>query len=344
MSMEDMLKKLMANQAKLAGNILQYQITTQNLDKQVGQLESAQNSCLQEGLPYNTDPNCKQVNAVSTQSGQPLAKGIPKYAKFLKDIVANKSKLAEFEMVALTEECSPRILNKVKLPAKKKDPGSFMVYVTIGKCSNARGLYDLGVGINLIPRSMIKKLGLGEPKPTIILLQLANHFVARPNVIIEDVFIEVESLIFPVDFVVLDFEPDPEVPFILVHPFLARGGVLIDMAIGRLTMREHNKFKVFDVYQALKLSAVYEELSSITLIDEEVAARCILSKDPLKRVLIGHDIEGDREAKELASVLDIPNVSIWKNNVELLNRELGPSPKPSLEEAPNLELKQLPAR
>ncbi|XP_055830780.1 uncharacterized protein LOC129899790 [Solanum dulcamara] len=47
------------------------------------------------------------------------------------------------------------------------------------------------------------------------------------------------------------------------------------------------------------------------------------------------------EAKEIAGVLDIPNVTMWKKNAETLNRKLGPSPKPSIEEAPNLELKPL---
>ncbi|XP_055814492.1 uncharacterized protein LOC129884175 [Solanum dulcamara] len=332
MSMEDMLKKLMNDQGKLAADVRQYQITTQNLKKQVGQLVSAQNSRSQDGLPGNTDPNLKQAND-----------GIPKYAKFVKYIVANKSKLAEFKTVALTEECSSRILNEVKLPSKQKDPGSFIVKVTIGKYSNARGLCDLGASINLMPRSILKKLGLGELKATTILLQLADRSIARPDGIIEDVLVQVESLIFPVNFIVLDFEPDPDVPFILGHPFLAIGEALIHVDAGRLTMRAYEKVEVFDVYQALKLPAVYEELSDITVIDEEVSAQCILAKDPLERVVMGQDIKEEMEAKELASVLDMSNVSIWKKNVEPLNRELGPSPKPSLEEAPNLELKQLPA-
>ncbi|XP_055826340.1 uncharacterized protein LOC129894705 [Solanum dulcamara] len=216
------------------------------------------------------------------------AKVIPKYAKFFKDIVANKSKLAGFETVTLIEECSSRILNKVKLLAKQKD------------------------------------LGLGELNSTTILLQLVDRSVARPDGIIED------------------FEPDPEVSFILGHPFLEKSGALIDVDTGILTMAAHDKVEVFDVYQALKLPAVYKELSVITGIDEEVSAQCILAKDPLEKVVMGQHIEEDTEAKELASVLDMPNVSIWKKNVEPLNRELGPLPKPSLEEAPNLELKQLP--
>ncbi|KAJ9183285.1 hypothetical protein P3X46_007162 [Hevea brasiliensis] len=48
---------------------------------------------------------------------------MPSYAKFLKEILSNKKKLEEFETVALTEESSAILQNK--LPPKLKDPGSF---------------------------------------------------------------------------------------------------------------------------------------------------------------------------------------------------------------------------
>ncbi|XP_019257727.1 PREDICTED: uncharacterized protein LOC109235938 [Nicotiana attenuata] len=38
---------------------------------------------------------------------------IPKYAKYIKDIVAHKRKLIEFETVALIEECTSRVQNKL---------------------------------------------------------------------------------------------------------------------------------------------------------------------------------------------------------------------------------------
>ncbi|XP_055835142.1 uncharacterized protein LOC129903615 [Solanum dulcamara] len=144
-----------------------------------------------------------------------------------------------------------------------------------------------------MPRSMLKKLGLGELKSTTILLQLANCSVARPDGIIEDVLVQVGSLIFPIDFVILDFELDTDVPFILGRLFLATGSALIDMAASRLIMRAHDKVEVFDVYNALKLPTVYEALSAITIIDEKVLAQCILAKDSLERVMIGQDIEED---------------------------------------------------
>nr|XP_009615814.1 uncharacterized protein LOC104108477 [Nicotiana tomentosiformis] len=54
---------------------------------------------------------------------------IPKYAKYIKDIVANKRQFTEFETVKLTEECTSRIQRK--LPQKLKDPGSFTIPVRI---------------------------------------------------------------------------------------------------------------------------------------------------------------------------------------------------------------------
>ncbi|XP_049360412.1 uncharacterized protein LOC125825111 [Solanum verrucosum] len=230
--------------------------------------------------------------------------GIPKYAKYVKGVVANKSRLAEYATVTLTEECSSRIQNS--LPTKLKDPGSFTVHIKIGKCIEAIGLCDLGASINLMPTSIFLKLGLGRPKSKTIMLQLPDRSVARPDGVIEDILVQVGTVIFPIDFVILDFEP--EIPFILGRPFLAIGGVLIDVAAGRLTMRAHDKVEVFDVYKAMKLPAIYEELSAITVIDEEMATKYVEALDPLDKVLIGQDIEGYVEAQELANVLDVPNV------------------------------------
>nr|XP_009592515.1 uncharacterized protein LOC104089352 [Nicotiana tomentosiformis] len=98
---------------------------------------------------------------------------VPKYAKYIKDIVANKSRLVEFETVALTEECTSRIQHK--LPQKLKDPGSFTIPVRIGEIDVGRALCDLGASINLMSLSVFKQLGLGAPRPTTVMLQLADR-------------------------------------------------------------------------------------------------------------------------------------------------------------------------
>ena len=76
---------------------------------------------------------------------------MPSYVKFMKDILSQKRRLADFETVNLTEECSA-ILQR-KLPQKIKDPGSFTIPCTIGNAIFERALCDLGASINLMPLS-----------------------------------------------------------------------------------------------------------------------------------------------------------------------------------------------
>ncbi|KAK4716344.1 hypothetical protein R3W88_014682 [Solanum pinnatisectum] len=91
-----------------------------------------------------------------------ILQGIPKYAKYMKNILASKRRVTKYEIVALTEECSSRIQNR--LPKKLKDPGSFTMQITIGQSVNARGLCVLGASINQMPLSLYQKLGLGSLK------------------------------------------------------------------------------------------------------------------------------------------------------------------------------------
>ncbi|KAK4706202.1 hypothetical protein R3W88_034241 [Solanum pinnatisectum] len=56
----------------------------------------------------------------------------------------------------------------IKKRAKKKDPGAFTIPCTIGLLHFAKALCDLGASINPMPLSIYKKLGLGDPKPTVM--------------------------------------------------------------------------------------------------------------------------------------------------------------------------------
>ncbi|KAJ8762253.1 hypothetical protein K2173_007409 [Erythroxylum novogranatense] len=114
---------------------------------------------------------------------------MPSYAKFLKEILSNKRRLEEYATVKLNEEY--------------------------------KALMDLGASINLMPLSVFRKLGLAEPKPTTISLQLADRSITYPRGIIKDVLVKVEKFIFPVDFLVLDMEEDIDIPIILGRPFMA---------------------------------------------------------------------------------------------------------------------------
>jgi len=82
---------------------------------------------------------------------------MPKYAKFIKEILRNKRKLNDHETIMLNEECSAILLNK--LPPKLKDPGSFTIPCTIGNSYFEKPLCDLGASINLMPLSVFRTLG-----------------------------------------------------------------------------------------------------------------------------------------------------------------------------------------
>ncbi|XP_073120512.1 uncharacterized protein [Henckelia pumila] len=201
---------------------------------------------------------------------------MPSYAKFLKDILSEKRKLEEYETVNLTEECSAIVQNK--LPPKLKDPG---------------------------------RLGLGEPKPTTVSLQLADRFITYPRGIIEDVLVKVDKFIFPVDFLVLDMDEDIDMPLILGRPFLATGKALIDVQMGKLILRVGE--------------------------DQECLEGCLLNPK-------AKDEHDEEKSEIIAQLHSNPTYKIRSsgNLGELGQRDIKPQ-KPSIEDPPTLELKPLPS-
>ncbi|KAK4724048.1 hypothetical protein R3W88_026827 [Solanum pinnatisectum] len=92
------------------------------------------------------------------------------------------------------------------LVQKKEDPSTFTIPCTISTFEYAKALCDLGASINMMPLPIYKQLGLGIPKPTSIRLMIAHRSVRRPVSILCDILVKVDSFIFPVDFVIQDFE------------------------------------------------------------------------------------------------------------------------------------------
>ena len=66
--------------------------------------------------------------------------------------------------------------------------------------------------------------------------------------------VNVESLIFPADFVILDCEVDFEVLIILGRPFLATGRALVDMEKGQMKFWLNNEEAIFNVCRTMRQS------------------------------------------------------------------------------------------
>ncbi|XP_060962132.1 uncharacterized protein LOC115713139 [Cannabis sativa] len=234
---------------------------------------------------------------------------MPSYVKFMKEILSKKRKMEEFEMVALTEECSA-VLQK-KLPPKLKDPGSFNIPCSIGGSIQTKALCDLGASINLMPLSMFKRLKLGEAKPTTVTLQMADRSLTHPRGIIEDVLVKVGKFIFLVDFLILDMEEDENIPIILGRPFLATGRALIDVQKGELKLRVQKEEETFKVFSATEIPTCCrlevgkdgrEVTTNKTKGKSKERFRTVRRR--MKRLLCGN-YEGDSQSKQSSKICSV---------------------------------------
>ena len=96
---------------------------------------------------------------------------MPGYAKFMKDLVTKKRSVT-FEDDDRLQHCSA--IATRSLVQKKEDSGAFTIPYTVGSLHFAKALCDLGANINIMPLSIYKKLGWGDPKPTAMCLLMAD--------------------------------------------------------------------------------------------------------------------------------------------------------------------------
>ncbi|XP_022007224.1 uncharacterized protein LOC110906392 [Helianthus annuus] len=185
---------------------------------------------------------------------------MPKYVKFLKDLLKSKDRLGEVSNIPLSGGCSAVVLNKV--PEKLTDPGLSTIPCLFGSDTECRALADLGASINLMPYSMYERLGLGELSPTRMSLSLADRSVKYPRGIIENLLVKVDKFIFPVDFVILDMEADEKVPIILGRPFLCTAKAIIDVFNGKITLQVGEERVTFKIACSMEHPNGSEDLSS----------------------------------------------------------------------------------
>nr|GFA87370.1 reverse transcriptase domain-containing protein [Tanacetum cinerariifolium] len=172
----------------------------------------------------------------------------------------NAEKLSEMARTTMNEHCSAVILNK--LPRKLGDPGKFLIPCKFSRMDECLALADLGASINLMPFSVWKALSLPELTPTCMTLELADRSVSKPIGIAKDVSFKVGVFHFPVDFVVIDFEPDPRVPLILGRCFLKTNRALIHVHKGELTLRIGMEAITYNLDQTVRYSANYNQMTA----------------------------------------------------------------------------------
>ena len=88
-------------------------------------------------------------------------------------------------------------------------------------------LSDLSASINLLSLSIYKKLGLGNPKPTMMKFLMDDRTIRRTIGRLYNVQVKVEAFIFLAGIVILYCEVDFQGPIIIGIPFLNTGRALV---------------------------------------------------------------------------------------------------------------------
>ena len=112
---------------------------------------------------------------------------------FEKEITTAKRSVT-FQDYDIIQHCSA--ITTRSLVQKKEHPGALTIPCTIGLLHFVKALCDLGASINLMPLSIYKKLGFGDPNPTAMRLLMVDRTVKRPIGILHDVLVKVDHSYF----------------------------------------------------------------------------------------------------------------------------------------------------
>ncbi|XP_050897314.1 uncharacterized protein LOC127104155 [Lathyrus oleraceus] len=207
-----------------------------------------------------------------------VIKKIPKYAKFLKDLCIHKMRLKGNERVNMGINVYAFIHPNISaitqdMPQKCKDPETFVIPCTIGDNKFENCMVDLEASINVMPTPVYNNLDLDPLQNTCLTIQLANKSNARPAGVAEDVLVQINDLIFPANFYILEMEGDTKsrrAPIILGRPYMKIAKIKIDVVDGTTSMEFGDIIVKFNIYDAMKHPMEEYSVFHIELLSEFV--------------------------------------------------------------------------
>nr|GEX69905.1 reverse transcriptase domain-containing protein [Tanacetum cinerariifolium] len=241
-----------------------------------------------------------------------------KFAPMFKKLLNNKNKLIELTKTPLNENCSTVVLKK--LPEKLGDPGRFLIPCDFSEFDNYLALTDLGASINLMPLSIWKKLKLPTLNDTKMVLELAGRTISRPTGVSKNVFVK-EDL------------------------FLSTAHTLIDVYEGEIILRHDEQSMTLKCLDMPSISYNnFQFLNKVDLID---ATYC-LNNDSNPEEVKDSEFDMERYILILEALLNsdpepLPNQKHYfpkaHNDLKVIEPK---NNKPSNDEPPKVELKELP--
>ncbi|CAN6707376.1 unnamed protein product [Malus baccata var. baccata] len=293
-------------------------------------------------------------------------KQVPRYAKFLKELCTTRKRIPIKEVLKVGENVSA-ILQR-KLPPKCKDPGSFTIPCVIGNTCFKSAMLNLGASINVMPYSIYASMNLRVLKTDGVIIQLADRSNAYPKGVLKDVLVQVNHLIFPADFYVLEMDESDHassLPILLGKPFMKTARTKIDVYNGTLSMEFDGEVVNFNLSDSIKYPSEDHSCFSIDIIDslaqgyledlnddalEKVITRGMQLKTKEAAPMLSHGtheslhaVPPSEEISEMVAALEL----LPTHDGKFPNRESIPISTnkllPSIIQAPVLELKPLPS-
>ena len=152
-----------------------------------------------------------------------------------------------------------------------------------------------------MPLFFCRRLNIGEPQPTTVLLQLVDRSIIYPYGILEDVPVKVGDYYVPGDFFILEMEEDRQIPIILGRPFLATAGAIIDVKRGKITLEIGEEKVEFDVFKKPPQSSSMTSCFRVDVVNkcgEDALPQ--VPKEPPKTCLIRNtkEVKATKKAKK----------------------------------------------
>jgi len=175
-------------------------------------------------------------------------------AKTIKELSLKRPgrKLKDTRRIHLVGKIADIMMGKITMQ-KYVDLGSPIVKTHINGIEIPNKLIDLGATINIMSRQIMEQLKLPNLLFTPTLLQLADRSIIKPDGVLEDISVSLDSWEYPVNFMILT--PKNNLgghPLILGRPWLATADAFISCRSGDMYISNGNSTKKFNLYPPAK--------------------------------------------------------------------------------------------
>nr|GEX62267.1 reverse transcriptase domain-containing protein [Tanacetum cinerariifolium] len=253
-------------------------------------------------LPSNTITNLKvELKCITTQSGVAYqGPTIPTQSKVMKQ----GTKVTKDQVQTPSSQSTAPVQPQVIQPETQ----TLISEPVVAPMPNLKSSIPYLQGVKMKDAEALSLLKL---TPTCMTLELSDRSVSKPIGITKDVTFKVGVFHFPVDFMVVDFKPDPRVPLILERCFLKTDRALIDVHKGELTLRIRHEDITYNLDQNVELKDLPPHLKY-----------AFLKGDNKLPVIITKEL-GDEEKSALIKVLNSHKRAItWKlSDIQGINQE-----------------------